>query len=392
VLVVDDSVVARRLLSDTINAEPGCEVVGTAPNGKLALAKLPQLTPDIVTLDVEMPEMDGLQTLAEIRKVYPRLPVIMFSSLTERGAEATLRALELGATDYITKPTATNTANATEQIRERLIPMILGFADTVGHAPSPAADRGGFSPVRGAAPTCSELVARARFIPLSRPPKPRVATWTKSSPPIARSSRIDVVAIGLSTGGPNVLASILPMLHADFRVPVVITQHMPPLFTRLLAERINRTAPLEVLEATDGAVVERGHVYLAPGDYHMDVRRDGARVRIHLHQSPPENSCRPSVDVMFRSVVDVYGGKTLAVVLTGMGQDGLRGCELVREAGGYVVVQDEASSVVWGMPGAVANAGLADAVVGVDSVVAEITRRVALSPDGDVGHATIAKT
>jgi two-component system chemotaxis response regulator CheB len=391
VLVVDDSVVARRLLSDAINAEPACEVVGTAPNGKLALAKLPQLNPDIVTLDIEMPEMDGLQTLAEIRKFYPRLPVIMCSTLTERGAEATLRALELGATDYITKPTATNAVSATEQIREHLIPMILGFTSASGRGPSPAAGRGGLSAVKGGLPTCAELVARARFIPLSRPPKAGITARAVSVPPVTRGSRIDIVAIGLSTGGPNVLASVLPMLSADFPVPVVITQHMPPLFTRLLAERINRTAQLEVREATGGEVVERGHVYLAPGDYHMEVRRDGATLRTYLHQAPPENSCRPSVDVMFRSVVDVYGAKMLAVVLTGMGQDGLRGCELVREAGGYVVVQDEASSVVWGMPGAVANAGLADAIVGVDSVAAEISRRVSPLPRVGAARAMAAK-
>ena len=351
VLIVDDSVVVRRLLTDLLAAEPTCEVVGAAANGRIALAKIPQVNPDIITLDVEMPEMDGLETLEAIR-IYPKLPVIMFSALTERAADATLRALALGATDYVTKPSAVRGTDGLEQVRDQLLPKIrcFGVARPTMTAPS-----------------------------LLRPAAPRVAAAAAPRPSPGRASRIDVVAIGCSTGGPNALAALLPRLSQDFPVPVVITQHMPPLFTRLLAERMNAASSLKVEEAKGGEVLERGRVYIAPGDYHLDVRRDGTSVRTVLHQAPPENSCRPSVDVMFRSVVAVYGANTLGVILTGMGQDGMRGCEIVRELGGYVIAQDEATSVVWGMPGAVARAGLADIVLPLDAIAAEITRRVQLS-------------
>jgi two-component system chemotaxis response regulator CheB len=343
VLVVDDSVVVRRLLTDLLAAEPSCEVVGTAPNGRIAIAKLSQLSPDLVTLDVEMPEMDGLETLQAVRRTHPRLPIIMFSALTERAADATLKALALGATDYVTKPTATSSASATEQVRDQLIPKIRALA-------ARAEPR------------------KTTVVPVASAPT-RFAGATGAS-------RIEVVAIGASTGGPNALGALLPLLSGQFPVPVVVTQHMPPLFTRLLAERLNAASALRVHEARGGELLEPGHVYVAPGDYHMEVRREGAAMRLTLHQSPPENSCRPAVDVMLRSVVAVYGAGTLSVVLTGMGQDGMRGCELVKEAGGQVIAQDEATSVVWGMPGAVAKAGLADLVLPLADIAPEITRRL----------------
>jgi two-component system chemotaxis response regulator CheB len=348
VLIVDDSVVVRRLLSDLLAADPNCEVVGTAANGKIAIQKIPQVNPDIVTLDVEMPEMDGLETLAAIRKTHPRLPVIMFSALTEKAADATLKALALGATDYVTKPTASSATSAMDQVRDQLIPKIRCLC---GVKPD----------VRQAVVGRTASQVRAKLV----------------VPPLVRASRVDVVAIGCSTGGPNALAVLLPKLAQDFPVPIVITQHMPPLFTRMLAERMNASTSLRVREAQGGEVLEHGYVYIAPGDFHMDVRREGTAIRLALHQAPPENSCRPAVDVMLRSVVSVYGAGSLGVILTGMGQDGMRGCELIREAGGHVVVQDEATSVVWGMPGAVARAGLADVVLPMDQIAAEVTRRVA---------------
>jgi two-component system chemotaxis response regulator CheB len=343
VLVVDDSVVVRRLVSDALSTEPMCEVVGAAANGRIAIAKIPQVNPDVVTLDIEMPEMDGLETLTEIRKKYPHLPVIMFSALTERAAAATLKALALGATDYVTKPSAANVAGALEHVRSELVAKILCFGNGRGRVTPP--------PVAATRP---------------------VERGVRAAP---RATRVDVVAIGTSTGGPNALAAVLARLSASFPVPVVVTQHMPPLFTRLLAERLNASSALHVVEARGGEALEPGQVLVAPGDYHMGVRREGTAFRTVIHQAPPENSCRPAVDVMFRSVVEVYGAHTLALVMTGMGQDGLRGCELVREAGGQVVVQDEATSVVWGMPGYVARAGLADAVVALDDIHVEIESR-----------------
>jgi two-component system chemotaxis response regulator CheB len=337
VLVVDDSVVIRRVVSDELAADPDIEVIGSAANGKLALAKLSQLTPDLVILDIEMPEMDGLATLAAIRKSHPKLPVIMFSSLTERGATATLDALALGASDYFTKPGGPGGVDESRRvIREELIPEIKEL--------------------------CRE-----------KPP-------ASSVPPISRfgaaPARIDAVVIGTSTGGPNALAELFPALPV-LPVPVFIVQHMPPMFTKLLAERLTKASKVPVDEAEAGAIIVPGRAWIAPGNHHLEVVRDGVQVRALLNQNPPENSCRPAADPLFRSAAKVYGANLLGVVLTGMGQDGLRGCERIREAGGRVVVQDEATSVVWGMPGAVAKAGLADKVLPLSMIAGEIERRVA---------------
>lgn len=339
VLVVDDSVVIRRVVTEELSADPGIEVVGSAANGQIALAKLTQVNPDLVILDVEMPVLDGLATLAAIRKSHPRLPVIMFSSLTERGASATLDALALGATDYFAKPAGAGGIEESRRvIREELAPAIRAL--------------------------CTAKPATT-FAPSKRPD---VA--------LPRSGRIEVVAIGVSTGGPNALADIFGALPGDLPVPILIVQHMPPMFTRLLAERLTANSRVPVEEATSGAVVRPGRALIAPGNFHFTVARDGAQVRAILNQDPPENSCRPAVDPLFRSAAKAYGAGALGVVLTGMGQDGLRGCEAIRAAGGPVVVQDEATSVVWGMPGFVARAGLADRVVPLSLVANEIVRRV----------------
>lgn len=343
ILIVDDAVVFRRLVAEALASDPELEVVGTAANGKIALAKLTQVNLDLVILDVEMPEMDGLTTLRELRRTHPRLPVILFSALTERGAAVTLEGLALGASDYFTKPSNLGGLDASMQvIREQMIPEIKALCAGAAHR----ALRGGSLP--GVAP-------------------PR---------PTTRSGMIEVVAIGTSTGGPNALAEVFAGLPADFPVPLLIVQHMPPTFTRLLAERLTAQYALRVDEGRSGAVPQPGQAWVAPGDHHMIVVRDGTQVRLLVHQDPPENSCRPAVDVLFRSVAQAYGGKCLAVVLTGMGQDGLRGCEAIRAAGGQVLAQDEATSVVWGIPGAVARAGLADRVIPLSLVSAEVMTRV----------------
>jgi two-component system chemotaxis response regulator CheB len=346
VLVVDDSVVIRRLVADALGADPHCEVVGTAANGKIALAKIPQVNPDVVTMDVEMPEMDGLTTLAEIRKIYPRLPVIMCSTLTERAAAATLKALTLGASDYVTKPSGENLVASLQQLREQLLAKVLAFG-------APAL--GLQVPAQVAGAVMRTAVAAQRRGP---------------------AAHVEIVALGCSTGGPNALTTVFERFPPNPSVPVVVVQHMPPVFTRLLADRLRAHTNLQVKEAQGGEVLAPGYIWIAPGDHHMVVRREGTTRRLALLQTPHENSCRPAVDVLFRSVVECYGAHTLAVVLTGMGQDGLRGCEHVREAGGQIVVQDEASSVVWGMPGFVANAGLADSIVPLEHVATEISRRV----------------
>jgi two-component system chemotaxis response regulator CheB len=352
VLVVDDAVVVRRMLSDILAEDPAIEVAATAANGRLALAKLDQVSPDVVVLDVEMPEMDGLATLAEIRRTRPRLPVIMFSTLTERGAATTLDALALGASDYITKPTSAGGLDAARtRVRAELGAKIRALC---GRAPRPA-------------PAATAPLAR----PAARQAAPRL--------PGLVAARPAALVVGVSTGGPNALAALLPALPADFPLPVLVVQHMPPLFTRFLAERLASRAELRVAEGVDGEPVVPGRVYIAPGDQHMTLERvagDGASrsVRLRLDREPPENSCRPAVDPLFRSAAGLYGAGTVALILTGMGHDGLRGCAAVREAGGRVLVQDEATSVVWGMPGSVAEAGLADRVLPLEAIGPELVR------------------
>jgi len=348
VLIVDDSVVIRRLVSDIIAGDPELEVAGVAANGRIALARIPQVNPDIITLDVEMPEMGGLETLKELRRTYPRLPVIMFSTATERGGVTTLEALSLGASDYVTKPANVGrVGEGIARVRDDLIPKIKALC---GRA------------MMFAAKSAVPAVGRPTFVPR----------------PLVRlpAARVEIVAIGTSTGGPNALADLLPGLPADFPVPVVIVQHMPPIFTRLLAERLAARISLEVVEGYAGEDPRAGKICIAPGDFHMGLEKTAKGPRIKLNQEPPENSCRPAVDVLFRSVVQVYGAGTLGVILTGMGQDGLRGCEHIREAGGQILVQDEASSVVWGMPGCVSRAGLADKELPLTQLAREIVRRV----------------
>ena len=349
VLIVDDSVVIRRLVSDIISADSDLEVAGVAANGRIALDRIPQVNPDIITLDVEMPEMDGLETLKELRKIYPRLPVIMFSTMTERGGVTTLDALSLGASDYVTKPANVGrVGEGIARVRDDLIPKIkalCGLRRSEFRVPSSG---------------------------LTQNPKPKTQNLTFRN----SGARVEIVAIGTSTGGPNALADLLPELPGDFPVPVLIVQHMPPIFTKLLADRLAARIPLEIAEGNAGDPLRPGKIWIAPGDYHMGLEKSAHGARVKLNQEPPENSCRPAVDVLFRSVVQVYGAGTLGVILTGMGQDGLRGCEYIREAGGQVLIQDEASSVVWGMPGIVARAGLADKELPLNQLAGEIVRRV----------------
>jgi two-component system, chemotaxis family, protein-glutamate methylesterase/glutaminase len=341
VLVVDDSVVIRRLVTTVLDEDPDITVVGTAASGRIAINKLAQVAPDCVTLDMEMPDLDGLGTLRELRRTHPRLPVIMFSTLTERGAGATLDALALGANDYVCKPANVGSVpEAIASVRQQLVPKIKALCPpTLGSAPA--------------------AVRRAPAVPMP-------------SRAVTPTGRIDVLAIGSSTGGPDALTAVLPQLPASYPVPVVIVQHMPPVFTRMFAQRLDSKCALSVKEAEHGDLVVPGRVLIAPGDKHLELKRIGTSVVAQLTSAPPENFCRPAVDVLFRSVAQVYGGNALAVVLTGMGSDGARGAEVLRGAGAEVVAQDEATSVVWGMPGAVVGAGLAHRVLPLDRVATDM--------------------
>jgi two-component system chemotaxis response regulator CheB len=343
VFLVDDASVIRRLVPSALARDPALEVVGTAADGQMALARLAELRPDVVLLDLEMPVMDGLETLAALRKTHPRLPVIMFSRHTQRGVEATVRALTLGADDYVPKPG--DGIDVTRCIAELLIPKIKALA-----ARRP----------QDAIPACALASPRAQGA------NPQAET---------RAVRPQVIVIGTSTGGPNALAEVLPAFPSDWTIPIAIVQHMPPEFTTRLAERLTEKTRLRVREGAGGALVNAAQAWVAPGDYHLLLRREGQAVRLATTQEPPVNSCRPSVDVLFRSAADAYGPAVLAVVLTGMGQDGLRGCESIRASGGQVLVQDESSSVVWSMPGAVAQAGLAHQVLPLAQIGPAIVQR-----------------
>ena len=340
VLIVDDSVVVRKVLCEALNSDPSIEVAGTAPSGNIALAKIPQLNPDVITLDIEMPGLNGLETLAQIRKLYPNISVIMCSTLTERGAAVTLEALAVGASDYVTKPSNSESLSAAkEQIRRELVEKIVSLAHRFSKS----------SPVFASAP-----VPRRRSAP----------------------AKIEILAIGTSTGGPNALGEVIPTIPGDFPVPIVVVQHMPPVFTRLLAERLDSRSPLSVREAEPGAQLQPGTVWIARGDYHMMVQRKDKGVVLQLTQDTPENSCRPAVDPLFRSAAATYGPRVLGVVMTGMGADGTRGAKSIRDAGGEILIQDEASSVVWGMPGSIASAGLADEICPLQEIGPAIIRRV----------------
>ncbi|MFP5229930.1 MAG: chemotaxis response regulator protein-glutamate methylesterase [Acidobacteriota bacterium] len=349
VLVVDDSVVIRRLVTQTLEQDPELQVVATASNGALGLQRIAQLDPHVVTLDIEMPEMNGLEMLRCIRRDYPSLRVVMFSTLTERGAAVTLEALTLGADDYVTKASNEGSlGQSMSRLKDELIPKIKQFFRVGSATGSPQ------TKALAAAPSQEKAAAG---------PQSRL--------------RPQAVVIGVSTGGPAALGAILPQFPQGFPLPVLIVQHMPPLFTRLLAERLNSACALEVEEAAEGMPVGAGKILIAPGDFHMRVASGNGRPQIALDQSAQQNFCRPAADVLFRSAGEIYGGAVLAVVLTGMGQDGLRGVEALKAQGASVLVQDEASSVVWGMPGAVANAGFADRVLPLNEMVPAILRMTA---------------
>jgi two-component system chemotaxis response regulator CheB len=348
ILIVDDSAVMRSLLRSVLCADPGLEVAGTAADGETALSAIESVRPDLVLLDVEMPVMDGLVTLRKLRAKGHKMPVIMCSSLTQRGAKVTIEALACGATDYVAKPTGqADRQAATKALALELIPKIQALTSQQ-------------QTVQAAA------LRPPLFVSLAPPPK----ALPISSIPVA-------LAIGVSTGGPAALDILLPSLPGSFPLPVLIVQHMPELFTKLFAERLNGRCPLRVLEAAEGMPVCTGAIYIAKGNWHMEVlaaSRIGLPNTLHLNQGPPENHCRPSVDVLFRSVASVYGAGALALVLTGMGSDGMLGCRVVRDLGGGVLAQDQATSTVWGMPGAVTNAGLAHKVLPLNAIVPEILR------------------
>lgn len=392
VLVVDDSVVVRRLVTDALAADPRVEVVGTASDGRRALARVEQLKPDVVTMDVEMPDMNGIEAVRALRTSGSRVPIIMFSTLTERGAAATLDALVAGASDYVTKPSNMGSVQESiARVAEELIPKILVLAGGPG-----AAGRGHLGSRADAArpglrPSGYGTGAATAGSPLGTSSPRTTGAWASravsagapalgrpvSPPPPPAAHPVRMVVVGSSTGGPQALSTLVTALTAPPRVPVVVVQHMPPVFTHQLAARLDRLGPARVSEAVDGEELRPGHVYIAPGGEHLLVRNVRGTLRAVLDQGPPVNFCKPSVDVMFDSAVEAVGGDLVCAVLTGMGSDGRNGAGKIVAAGGTVLAQDEATSVVWGMPGAVTTSGFAHRVLPLDEVPGALEAAVA---------------
>jgi len=357
VLVVDDTIVYRKILSEVLESIEDVQLIGVASHGRLALAKLEQTPADLVLLDVEMPEMGGLETLGHLRKRWPETDVVMVSGTNMSSAEITVQALEQGALDFLRKPEGTDPEASRQELRDKLRPLIRHIAMR-RNMRAPAAPRAaGVAEIHPAVPR--------RITPFS--PQP---------------CRIEVVGIGISTGGPNALAELIPLLPANFPVPILVVQHMPPSFTASLAEHLNRRSPLRVCEATEGEQIEAGSVYFAPGGKHMVVRRHeipgtGKYKRIiGINENPPENSCRPSVDVLFRSLAAHYEGAVAAVIMTGMGNDGCEGVRTLKRCGCHCLTQSAETCVVYGMPLAVDEAGLSDEQVPLNLLAQRLVRIV----------------
>jgi len=344
-MVVDDSAVIRGLTSKILASDPNISVVASVGNGQMAIDSLARNDIDVIVMDIEMPVMDGLTALPKLLKVKTDVRIIMSSTLTVRNAETSMRALELGASDYIPKPTATRDISGGEEFRRDLLEKVRTL--------------GASRPKRGAralAPAAASPAAAPRAGVQIYPPGP----IKLRAPGLLRPSAL---AIGSSTGGPPALFAVLKEIRPLIDMPVLITQHMPPTFTTILAQHIERNCNWPCREGQDGEPVVSGRIFLAPGGYHMLVESKDGKPTIRLTQDPPENFCRPAVDPMLRSMVKFYNGRVLTVILTGMGADGLKGCREVVQAGGTVFAQDEATSTVWGMPGAVATDGICSAAV-----------------------------
>lgn len=394
VLVVDDSSVIRGIVSRWIDAASETTLFGAAINGQDALERVKSDKPDIIVLDIEMPGMDGITALPLLLKSCPQAKIIMASTLTRRNAEISLKALALGAADYVPKPTSLGGGEAAEEFRRELFSRITALGGKRvrrAAAPKPVPEAATRPvPAQPVTPSAPATPVRAESpVAAARPTAPPVRVVApvvhEENQAAARSSfqlrkaallPPQILVIGSSTGGPQALVTVVTAIAPQLSVPVLITQHMPPTFTSILAESLSRTSSLKCVEGANGMMLEKGCVYVAPGDYHMTIKGKGGP--IELNQNPPENFCRPAVDPLFRSVAAAYGSSTLAVVLTGMGSDGREGARSIVAAGGTVIAQDEESSVVWGMPGAVAQAGLAAAVLPLNSVGTEIRKHLGL--------------
>ncbi len=395
VMVVDDSSVVRGLLTRLLEQQPDIEVVSSVSDGQMAVNALRRQPVDVIILDIEMPRMDGLTALPMLLEARPDVQVIVASTLTEKNAEISLQALERGAADYLTKPSSTH-GGSMDTFNRQLVEKViaLGYASR-GH-PRPALPA---VPPRRITPSPeykpSARPSERQYRPSVRPVRPKIrvverkakdAGPEKVAPVLAKpepqeivlraagKARPRIIAIGSSTGGPQALFKVFGELGQELSLPVMVTQHMPSTFTKILAEHITRASGLPCKEAEDGDILKAGQIYVAPGDYHMTLGIRDDRPTIRIEQGPPVNFCRPAVDPMFNSIAEIFGSSTLALILTGMGQDGMLGARTIVEAGGTLIAQDEATSVVWGMPGAVATRGLCSAVLPLENIAAHLKK------------------
>ncbi|MFT4074298.1 MAG: chemotaxis response regulator protein-glutamate methylesterase [Asticcacaulis sp.] len=376
IMIVDDSAVVRGLISRWLEQEPDMVLAGLAIDGAKGVEKVKEIQPDVLILDIEMPNMGGLEALPKLLAAKPGLKVLMASTLTTRGANVTIRALELGAADYIPKPDSTRIGGA-DGFRTELLTKIRALCGRTRSWPAPAS-------TGAAAPAPAAPAARAPLAPSAHgTTTPAPASTFRAAPkpvitpaaPVLRPrstgpKRIDCLVVGASTGGPPALRNFLLGLGPDWKLPVLIVQHMPATFTAILAEHLDKALPQKVQEAKDGMLIESRNIYIAPGDWHMTIKNDPICKQIKLDQGPQVNWCRPAVDPLFKSAADVYGNHALAVVLTGMGHDGRDGAKALVDVNASVMAQDEATSVVWGMPGAVAEAGLAELIKPIEGLSA----------------------
>ncbi len=356
VLIVDDTVLYRKIIRDTLASFEEVDVVGTASNGKIALSQITALKPDLVTLDQEMPELNGVQTLRMLKAFNGKMPAtVMVSAHTTKDAAVTMQALELGAFDFITKPSGASMQSNITALERQFKPILQAYAvkSNLGRAPVVSRKVPGETP----------------------PPGGSIDPETFTGQAIQSNLRPEAVAIGISTGGPKALAQVIPLLKTGLSQPVFIVQHMPAMFTKALADSLNEKSSLLVKEAENGEIVTRGRVYIAPGGKHMKVVKSlGGQVTIEITDDAPENFCKPAADYLFRSVADVYGKKTLGVIMTGMGRDGVKGLQVLKKKGAAVLAQDKKTSIVFGMPMEAIRAGVVDQVAPLSSLAGEINR------------------
>lgn len=361
-MVVDDSVLFRRVMAEVLASFPGMEVVGSASNGKIALSRLDEWQPDLITLDLEMPELDGMAVLDAIQKSKRKVEIIVISAVTRQGGQLTMRALEKGAFDFITKPDTSDAAQSRAAIRRDLEPRLRALSRR--------------QEIR-------KILGSGGATPPPPPPAPKAAAAAGSLNDVAgRMGRLvtpgkpEMVLIGVSTGGPAALTSLLPELPGNLGVPVLIVQHMPPIFTQSLAESLAQRCKIGVREASQGEVVEPNVAYIAPGGKQMRLAVAEGRKVLQITDDPPENNCKPAVDYLFRSAANLFPGRSTAVILTGMGSDGTIGIKLLKRHGCFVIAQDEASCVVYGMSKSAVDAGVTDVVLPLPAIAGKIVSTV----------------